>query len=253
MSTTGWRVWAPEARTEHARWRAPLLLAALSAIGGSMDVISFLGLNGFFTNAITGNLVLLCVHLVDGTDVQSSRLLAVPTFIAAIVLSTVLANRVAALGGSVVTTMLAFHTVLLTGFMAICVTRGPFLDPNASSAVSAALVGVVAMAVQNAMVQISFAGSPSTAVMTGNVARFAMDVSSSVLRGGAGAAEARERAVRSVPALLGFVAGGVLAAALEASIGLWAILLPLSLSVLAVVLAFEVEQRPGNTDRSCSG
>jgi uncharacterized membrane protein YoaK (UPF0700 family) len=38
------------------------------------------------------------------------------------------------------------------------------------------MLGVSAMAVQNALVQISLKGAPSTAVMTSNVTRFAMDV-----------------------------------------------------------------------------
>jgi hypothetical protein len=50
-----------------------LLPTVLSVIAGSVDVISFLGLGGLFTAHVTGNLVILAAHLVDGGQASSRR------------------------------------------------------------------------------------------------------------------------------------------------------------------------------------
>jgi len=47
---------------------------------------------------------------------------------------------------------------------------------TATKAILAGMLGVSAMAVQNALVQISLKAAPSTAVMTTNITRFMMDV-----------------------------------------------------------------------------
>ena len=48
------------------------------------------------------------------------------------------------------------------GFLVLCVAAGPRIDPNATNAILAGMLGVSAMAVQNALV---LKGAPSTAVM----------------------------------------------------------------------------------------
>jgi hypothetical protein len=45
--------------------------------------------------------------------------------------------------------------LLLAGFLAVCVAAGPRIEPNAASAGLAGMLGVSAMAVQNALLQIS--------------------------------------------------------------------------------------------------
>ena len=94
------------------------------------------------------------------------------------------------------------------GFLVLCVAAGPRIDPNATNAILAGILGVSAMAVQNALVQISLKGAPSTAVMTSNVTRFAMDVGEVLLGGdSADVAKARNRATRTLPAIAGFTVG----------------------------------------------
>jgi hypothetical protein len=68
----------------------------------------------------------------------------------------------------------------IIGFLVLCVAAGPRIDPSATNAILAGLLGVSAMAVQNALVQISLKGAPSMAVMTSNVTRFAMDVGEAI-------------------------------------------------------------------------
>jgi uncharacterized membrane protein YoaK (UPF0700 family) len=45
--------------------------------------------------------------------------------------------------------------LLLAGFLAVCVAAGSRIEPNAASALLAGMLGVSAMAVQNALLQIS--------------------------------------------------------------------------------------------------
>ena len=53
-----------------------LILVVLSLLAGSIDAISFLGLDGLFTNHVTGNLVILAAHAVDGEAADPAKLLS---------------------------------------------------------------------------------------------------------------------------------------------------------------------------------
>ena len=99
------------------------------------------------------------------------------------------------------------------------------------------MFGVAAMAVQNALVQISLTTTPSTAVMTTNVTHFMLDLGEAWAgRDHARAAQARTRAMRTFPVIRGFTLGCVLGAAFEAAVGLWSLTLPTGLAVLTVVM-----------------
>lgn len=219
----------------------PLLLV-LSVIAGCTDIIGFLGLNGLFTAHITGNLVILTAHIVAGGQADVPRMLAVPVFIVTIILTIMLAGALESRGRAVVRPLLLLQFLFLAGFLMVCVAAGPSFDPNASIGIFAGMLGVAAMAVQHALVQSSLKGSPTTAVMTSNVTRFAMDVGE-VLRGGdpAKVAVAREQAVRTLPPIVGFIVGGALGGACEAALGLWSLALPAGLALLAFAMGFWAE------------
>jgi len=109
------------------------------------------------------------------------------------------------------------------------------------------MFGVAAMAMQNALVQISLRNTPTTAVMTTNVTHFVLDLGG-VLVGGdpAAVANARSRAVHTLPVIAGFATGCALGAACEAAAGLWSLALPTGLALLAFAMGL-AEKRP---DRS---
>lgn len=72
--------------------------------------------------------------------------------------------------------------------------------------VFAGMLGVSAMAAQNALVRTSLKGAPSTAVMTTNITVFTIDVGEMLLgRDSVGIATARRRAVHTWPAIVGFL------------------------------------------------
>ena len=81
------------------------------------------------------------------------------------------------------------------------------IDPAAANAIFAGMLGVSAMAVQNALVQVSIKGAPSTAVMTTNVTRFAMDLGEVLLRRDPDQVAKSRRAKHTWPAIVGFTIG----------------------------------------------
>jgi len=224
------------------------LLLVLSIVAGSTDVIGYLVLDGLFTSHITGNLVLLAARL-DGGQAQVSKMLAIPVYLSAVGLTTLLSDLLRSRGLAPLRFLLLLQFLLLAGFLGVCVASGPRIDPHAANAILAGMLGVSAMAVQNALVQISFEGMPPTAVMTGNVTRFAIHV----IEAGRGGDPARlvktlHRAARTLSMILGFASGCALGAACEAAVGMWSLALPAALALLALAMA--IQQRLGAPQQS---
>jgi uncharacterized membrane protein YoaK (UPF0700 family) len=214
-----------------------LLPSVLSLTAGSVDIISFLALGGLFTAHITGNLVILAAHIVAGEKAGVALLLSVPVFILVLVLARLLAAGLEVAGLATLRPLLLLQFLLLAGFCALCLAAGARIDPNAPTAVLGGLLGVAAMAVQNALVQISLWGAPSTAVITTNITRFTMDVGEVLLgRDPATVARAGNRARHTWPAIAGFIARAALGAACFAAAGRWSLPLPAALALFALAL-----------------
>jgi uncharacterized membrane protein YoaK (UPF0700 family) len=219
-----------------------LLPTVLSLIAGSADVIGFLGLGGLFTAHITGNLVILAAHIVSGGSAPLAPILSVPVFIAALALTRLLARGLEAIGLASLRPLLVLQLFLLACFLALCVAAGPRIDPNAPYAIIAGMFGVAAMAVQNALAQISLQGAPTTAVMTTNITRFVIDVGTVLLgRNPHELSSARKRAKRAWPAIVGFAIGCGLGAVCEAAFGLQSLELPVGLALLALALGLSAK------------
>jgi uncharacterized membrane protein YoaK (UPF0700 family) len=220
------------------------LLVVLSVVAGCTDIIGFLGLHGLFTAHITGNLAVLAAHIAGG-EAQFAQVLSIPVFAVTVGLTSLLAGRLESIGRAALPTLLLLQFLLLAGSLG-CVAADPHLDPNATSAILAGMLGVSAMAVQNALVQIKFNGTPPTAVMTGNVTRFVMEIGR-LLRGGdpAEVAKARRQVMRILPVIAGFAIGCGIGAACEAWLGLRSLALPAGLALLAFAIGLAVEHRSG--------
>lgn len=218
-----------------------LLTVVLSTTAGAVDVIGFLSLGGLFTAHITGNVVVLVAHYVTGGFSQIGPLLSVPVFIA--VLGIVTALFVDKVTRETRRRLLLLHAVLLAGFLGLGVGFGPFTDPDAALAVVVGMLGVAAMATQNAMVRLELIGFPSTAVVTTNTVQLAVDLA--VMVRGKGEperlAQARRRARLTFPSLAGFVLGCGAGGFLELHFGLRALALPLVLAAIAIPLGEAVD------------
>ena len=216
---------------------AKMLPAVLSVIAGSVDAISFLGLGGLFTAHVTGNLVVLVANLATGSRAPAANILSVPIFWAALGLTRLLAGVLERIGFVSLRPLLLLQLLLLVGFLALCAPAGASVDQHATRAIIAGMFGVSAMAVQNALVQISLRGVPSTDVTTTNITRFITDIGEMMFgRKLSDVARARERAMLTWPAIIGFAIGCGLGAACEAAIGFMSLVLPVLLAVLAVAL-----------------
>jgi len=214
-----------------------MLPAVLSIIAGSVDAISFLGLGGLFTAHVTGNLVVLVAHLAAGSRAPVANILSVPVFVAALGLTRLLASVLERIGFASLRPLLLLQLLLLVGFLALCASAGARVDLHTARAILAGMFGVSAMAVQNALVQISLKDVPSTAVMTTNITHFMMDIGEVLFgRKLSDVAKARARAMLTWPAIVGFAIGSGLGATCEAAIGLTSLALPVALAVLAVAV-----------------
>jgi len=134
--------------------------------------------------------------------------------------------------------LLVLQAVLLASFLGFGVGFGPFADPNSSMAVFAGMLGVAAMATQNAVVRLALPRHPTTAVMSTNAAQLAVDLAmlARCLLQPTNVSEIRSHADVTILAVLGFVVGVVAGAILEIDFGLWSLTFPSLLAVLAIPL-----------------
>jgi len=153
----------------------------LSVIAGGVDTIGFLGLDGLFTAHVTGNLVVLAARLLAAGAAPVAQLISVPVFIVALMLTRLLVGCLERARIASLRPLLLLQFLLLAAFLALGAAEGAGRDPNAPILVFAGMLGVSAMAVQNALVRTSLKGAPSTAVMTTNITVFTMDVGEMLL------------------------------------------------------------------------
>jgi uncharacterized membrane protein YoaK (UPF0700 family) len=220
-----------------ANWVLPVVL---SATAGSVDVIGFLALGGLFTSHITGNLVVLAAHYVIGGFSRLGPLLSGPVFVTVLGAATLAfasAHNVRASRRA----LLLLQAIFLAGFLGLGVGFGPFRDPERATPVLAGMLGVAAMATQNALVRLTLPGSPSTAVLTTNMTLLAIDLAV-LVRGRHEPDElvrARRRASVTSLCVAGFMIGCAAGAFLEIHLHLMALALPVILAALAIPLGEE--------------
>jgi uncharacterized membrane protein YoaK (UPF0700 family) len=220
-----------------------ILLLILSLIAGSTDTIGFLSLNGLFTAHITGNLVVLAAHVINGAPTIVSYVLAVPVFAVVLLLTRLFASRLERVGAVTLQALLLLELLLLIGFLVCCVNCGQRFDPNSGIAITAGIFGISAMAVQTALVQISLARAPSTAVMSTNVAYLMLALGELLAsRDDAVIASARKRTIHIFPVIVGFAIGCALGAAGQSAFGAWSLALPAGLATLALATSVMVRQ-----------
>ena len=134
--------------------------------------------------------------------------------------------------------------VLLTAFLVLSVALGPFSNPGSAVAASVGMLGVAAMATQNALVKLDLPGFPTTAVLTTDTVLLAIDFVT-LVRGNVSpeeTAQARRRIRMTVPAIGGFVAGCAGGGFLEIHFKLWALVFPVVMAVIAVPLSESISR-----------
>ncbi|MCE4535683.1 DUF1275 domain-containing protein [Pelomonas sp. P7] len=214
----------------------PRRRAALLALAAAyVDTCGFIGLFGLFTAHVTGNFVLIGAELVSRHDAILTKLLALPVFLASVLLTAQAEVGLQRRSRAAAAWLLGMEAVLL-GVAALAAWRLP--APGHADDASTMTIGfllIAAMGVQNALMRTSLAGPVQTTVMTGNVTQIAIDL----LARATGRADAttRTRIANAWPAILAFAAGSALGAAGYAWLGfdcLWAAV------ALALAAAFAV-------------
>jgi uncharacterized membrane protein YoaK (UPF0700 family) len=242
---------AAELTPTDAGW---LLPAVLSTTAGAMDIIGFLALGGLFTAHITGNVAILAAHYVVGGFGEVGPLLSVPVFVAVLGAVTLASRAIEKAGYSSRRLLLVLQAALLAACLGLGAGFGPFADTNRPMAVLVGLLGVAAMATQNALVKLALPGAPSTAVMTTNTTQLAVDLAT--LAWGRGEPDdlsrARRRASVTFPCVVAFVAGCAAGAVLEVHFGLWALALPVALAGITVPLG-ELRRHKHSTQPALNG
>jgi uncharacterized membrane protein YoaK (UPF0700 family) len=236
-------------RTKHSFSLAAFLLGdgpagfLLSWVAGFVDTSAFIILFGIFTAHVTGNIALAGSSFVSQDEASTvTRLLMLPTFVLTVALTSLLARYARQKQWPVFAVLLTAEAIALVIFLVVGTQLSPYLlmDLQEDLILPIGMAGVVAMAIQNALMKEAkgvFKSYIPTTVMTGNTtqltidvvqylsAKFAKEQSELTQRE---IEEAVERMSRFVPVIAGFALGGFAAAYLILlSESWWSLVLPL--------------------------
>jgi uncharacterized membrane protein YoaK (UPF0700 family) len=194
---------------------------ALSFVAGYVDGCTFVALFGLFVAQVTGSFVVAGAQLVGHGPGETVKLLAIPVFLAAAVVATVLVAPLRERRRAALATLLGLEAALLAGFLWLGVSAPPFRDPNGPAALAAALLGLSAMGTQSATIRLLMRGAPSTNVMTTNTTHLAVDATEAALawwrhrrrpadaKAASALADQRTRLLEVLPNVMAFFAGTV--------------------------------------------
>jgi uncharacterized membrane protein YoaK (UPF0700 family) len=226
-------------------WLPPLL----SMIAGIVEVIGYLTLGSLFTAHVTGNLVTIAAVLVRGGSPGMNQILAVPVFLIALAAVWLIAEATGRRGPALVRPLLLVQFLLLCGVLICSTISDPAAHPQGWIASVTAMIAVAAMACQFALLRLGLPGTPSTAVMTGNLTNSVLSLLD-VLSGSHRLLEGDEERLRTALRLVaGFFVGCVVGAAALALVGHWAWSLPVTFSAVAVARTVVYKQQWGEAGR----
>lgn len=225
----------------------------LSWVAGFVDTAGFIVLFGIFTAHVTGNLALAGSSFASSDESSTvTHLLMLPTFMAGVAFTSVLARQARRRKWPVLAVLLTAEAVALSIFMSVSMRLSPalILDVQEDLILPIGMTGVIAMAIQNALMKEAkgaFKSYIPTTVMTGNTTQLTIDIvqflsaklsSPSKDLPNPEAEEALERMSRTIPILVGFVLGGAAAAYFVTMAEFWSLALPLVAVCILAVAAY---------------
>ena len=211
----------------------------LAAIAGIVDLTSLVSLGGIFTAHITGNLVVLAAIAVRGGHIKLGQALAVPMFMITVALIWLLVRRIGQRSEAATRIVLFVQFLLLLAVLAVSVIGRTAEHPNGIAALAAVLLAASAMAAQNALLHMQVTGSPSTAVMTGNLVSTVIFGLDSLFGPPDATAAAKVRLAGVLSLLAGFLLGCVVAAAVLLIDRDWGWALPVALAGLVAAVPWK--------------
>ncbi len=185
----------------------------LAIVGGLLDAYTYIGRNGVFANAQTGNIVLLGIHASEGD--WKKALMYVPPILAFILgvifveIIKKLSPRLFGLDWVQMILMLEVVVLFILGFV-------PADFPDIMVTVTISFIASVQVCSFSKLVDSSYA----TTMMTGNLRSFSQALYRAIA---AKDPEAKARAVRYILVIISFVIGAVIGGALTILTGVRAI------------------------------
>jgi len=226
----------------------------LSWVAGFVDTSAFIILFGLFTAHVTGNIALAGSSFVSSdTETTITRLLMLPTFVLTVALTSLLARYARRHQWCVFGVLLTAEAIALAIFLMLGTTLSPelILDVQEDLILPIGISGVIAMAIQNALMKEAkgvFKSYIPTTVMTGNTTQLTIDVvqllsakltNPPTEASQTEAAESLERIGRFVPTIVGFALGGLLAACfILVSESWWSLSIPLVIIAILATSAY---------------
>lgn len=226
----------------------------LSWVAGFVDTSAFIILFGIFTAHVTGNIALAGYEFVNADEEATiTHLLMFPAFMITVAATSLLARYARKKEWPVFAVLLTAEAIALIVFLIIGVTLSPALIFNIQEEyiLPIGIAGVVAMAIQNALMKEAkgvFKSYIPTTVMTGNTTQLTIDIVEVILskfaakdnmKAVAAAAESMERMGRVLPVMFGFALGGLAATYFVLiSETWWSLILPTIVISFMAIVAF---------------
>ncbi|HEX2891779.1 YoaK family protein [Vineibacter terrae] len=223
--------------------RALLVNGLLAFVAGYVDVVGFVALSGLFTAHVTGNFVLIGAEIAAlSTQGVVGKLLALPVFVVVVAATRLAVLHLEHRGRGPLRPLLGAELLLLGLFLAAGLAARPIVSADSPPAMLAGLLGVAAMAIQNAKARLILANHAPTTIMTGNTTQVVIDLVDLLRPGTIDREASRTRLVRMAPALLIFAAGALLGALGFAAASFWCLLAPMA--ALGVLVLGTPDARP---------
>jgi uncharacterized membrane protein YoaK (UPF0700 family) len=215
--------------------RALSLPLLMSFNGGYVDTAGFLALQGLFTAHVTGNFVTFGAAMVMGASGAGAKLLALPVFCAAVLLSRLFTFRLEKRGLPVLRIMLWIQFVLLLLGSILAIVLAPFPKGDSWVLVATGMTFVCAMAIQNAAHRVHMATAPPTTLMTGTTTQIMLDVAELFRTPRSARAEITKRLKRLSTAVSAFALGCGLAALAYDLVGDYCFLVAPAIGLLSMI------------------
>ena len=200
------------------------LPTTLAFVAGFVDACTFLAFSGFFIAQATGSFVVAGSELANDNAGFALKILAIPVFILAGMVTTSIVRLASETGRSPVLATLGLEALLLIALTIAALTG------SAQLTTIPALFGLAAMGVQSAAAHLVLPGYGSTNVMTTNTTQLSIDLTDSILN-----RRLEPKVVQTGLIMLGFLAGVVVGAVAFKAMGLICLLL-----AVAIVLALAI-------------
>jgi uncharacterized membrane protein YoaK (UPF0700 family) len=145
----------------------------LGIVAGYLDGVTFLALFGLFVAQVTGSFVIAGAQLLTRDPDVLVKVLAIPAFFCAGMVTTILVEIVHRHGRDALVVALSLEGLLLAGLLVVGLVS-PLTSASSGAVQFAILFGLSAMGVQSALVRLLMRGVASTNVMTTNTTLMAI-------------------------------------------------------------------------------